>query len=112
MLIYRSRDDDMVFFLQYPRITPPSSFLQIISKLMSEGATLDSQDWEGQTALHWAAREGSVVAVLLLIDGGADTSVKDKQGRRFTSWVRGTEGVGYDTITKYFYHMLCHISMR
>ena len=60
---------------------------QITAKLMAEGANLDVQDWEGQTALHWAAREGSVDTVLYLVDNGADTAIADKQGRRYTHWV-------------------------
>ena len=60
---------------------------QITEKLVAAGANLDEQDWEGQTALHWAAREGSVSTVLHLIDSGADTSVEDARGYRFCYWV-------------------------
>jgi len=46
----------------------------------------DKQDENGQTALHWAARGGYKEVVHLLLDRGADVSVKNNDGLTALEW--------------------------
>ena len=55
--------------------------------VLNAGANPDLQDIRGQTALHWAANEGSIDAVELLINRGADTTVYNKDGYLYSNLV-------------------------
>lgn len=45
-----------------------------------EGATIDSADSEGCTALRWASEKGHAEIVELLLDAGAEPDKLDKKG--------------------------------
>lgn len=49
--------------------------------LLDAGASVDTQDEGGWTALHCAALHGEDACVALLVQAGADPSVKDNLGR-------------------------------
>ncbi len=53
----------------------------IIRLLLAEKAAVDSLDFEGQTPLHDAVTLNNSAAALALMDEGADTTIKDKQGK-------------------------------
>ena len=49
--------------------------------LIEQGAEVDALDIGYNTALHWAAMRGNVEIVNLLLQNGADKTIKNKQGR-------------------------------
>ena len=58
--------------------------LEIVKTLLIAGAKIDSQDVEGNTALHLASRESNPMyneMVEFLIFSGADTSIQNGQGK-------------------------------
>ena len=52
-----------------------------LATLIHEGAALDVADTDGNTALHDAVRAGKLASVKLLLDAGADRTVKNKDGK-------------------------------
>jgi ankyrin repeat protein len=53
-----------------------------VGKLLDDGARIDAPDSAGgRTAMHWAAKEGQLEVVTLLIERGADLTVKDRAGK-------------------------------
>lgn len=52
-----------------------------LAALIQAGAALDAQDSHGSTALHGAVRVKSIASVKLLLDAGAKTGIRDKEGR-------------------------------
>lgn len=60
-------------------------FVECVSVLLQEGrATVNLQDLEGITALHWACSTGSLDVVQLLINAGADPNLMEVDGGRLT----------------------------
>ena len=62
-----------------------SNNLEIVKSLLITGANIDSQDVEGNTALHLASRESNPMyneMVEFLIFCGADTSIQNSQGKQ------------------------------
>ena len=60
-------------------------FVECVSVLLQEGrATVNLQDHEGITALHWACSTGSLDVVQLLINAGADPNLMEVDGGRLT----------------------------
>ena len=57
-------------------------------KLIAEGACLDATDDGGRTALHYAAADGNVAAVKVLLEAGASTELKDDHGRNVLQTAR------------------------
>lgn len=55
--------------------------LQVIEGLLRGRADVDCQSQLGDTPLLWAAHSGSDSAAKLLLDAGADVSLKNRQGR-------------------------------
>ena len=49
--------------------------------LIEQGAEVDALDIGDNTALHWAAMRCNVEIVNLLLQNGADKTIKNKQGR-------------------------------
>ncbi|MGD9331289.1 MAG: ankyrin repeat domain-containing protein [Desulfobacterales bacterium] len=70
--------DDLVFFVdavRENRIDEVRSFLQ-------QGVDVDAQDmFEGNTGLHWAARQGLVEMARLLIDYGANPNARSDDNK-------------------------------
>lgn len=66
--------------------------MQIADLLLESGADVNAQDWTGQTPLHWAAYEGTVETVQLLLDCGADTTIRNKEGLRYDNLVSSDGG--------------------
>ncbi|KAJ0400753.1 hypothetical protein P43SY_005474 [Pythium insidiosum] len=54
--------------------------VDIIAKLLPNGADANAASAEGRTALHWAATRGMVHSVELLLDHGASTDAIDRVG--------------------------------
>lgn len=55
--------------------------LEILSLLLSNGATPNARSTDSFTALHWAAWHCQLEAARLLLDSGADPTALDKSGR-------------------------------
>ncbi len=51
-----------------------------VSKLLDQGAAVDTRAVDGTTALHWAARADRLDTVLLLLQSGADARAADREG--------------------------------
>jgi ankyrin repeat protein len=60
--------------------TDESAALRIVEKLVKNGAELNGVDAGRQTALHLAAKRGSMSLVRLLIRLGSDPLLKDQSG--------------------------------
>ncbi len=52
----------------------------VLKAMIKRGASLNVKDGEGETPLHWAAREPNAESVKLLIEAGANVNVRDKRG--------------------------------
>eukprot|EP01116_Phalansterium_solitarium_P009536 TRINITY_DN23723_c0_g1_i1.p1 TRINITY_DN23723_c0_g1~~TRINITY_DN23723_c0_g1_i1.p1 ORF type:complete len:652 (+),score=183.55 TRINITY_DN23723_c0_g1_i1:130-1956(+) len=59
-----------------------SSSTAVLCCLMEHGADVNAADEVGDTALHFAARVGSIEKVLCLLDWGADSSRNNHDGKR------------------------------
>lgn len=60
-------------------------FAECVSVLLEEGgATVNLQDYEGITALHWACSTGSLDVVQQLLSAGADPNLMEVDGGRLT----------------------------
>jgi hypothetical protein len=57
----------------------PSYDLRLVRELAEDA--LDARDAQGDTALHIAIRRGHTGAVMLLLENGADPSIRDAEGR-------------------------------
>jgi ankyrin repeat protein len=55
--------------------------LTVIRILLASGADIDARDMQRQTPLHWAAQEGNRDAAELLVQNGADQTVRDNGGK-------------------------------
>jgi len=55
--------------------------LELVNKLLSEGANVNDQDEQGWTALHWAAGSGYAAMVRLLLDHHADITARGRDNR-------------------------------
>lgn len=53
-----------------------------LAALIQAGADLNAVDGSGDTALHLAVHRENVASVKLLLDAGADGSIKNKKGKR------------------------------
>jgi ankyrin repeat protein len=51
-----------------------------INNLLEKGEEIDTQDYEGWTALHWAVKAIDAEASKLLLDAGADPNIEDYYG--------------------------------
>jgi ankyrin repeat protein len=51
-----------------------------VSRLLDEGASIDTRGVDGTTALHWAVRADRIDAVRLLLESGADAGAADRYG--------------------------------
>lgn len=63
------------------------------------GAVSVLNDWPllsvcvcSQTALHWAAKQGSVEGVDMMARTGVDVNIKSVSGRRGDRWCRAVKG--------------------
>ena len=54
---------------------------EIVDLLIKKGAKIDIQDNDGSTAIMYAAGKGRLKTVNILLDAGADISIKNKLGR-------------------------------
>jgi uncharacterized protein len=54
---------------------------EAVAMLVAHGASVNAKEaWRGQTALMWAAAEGHAAAAKLLLETGADVSLRSKGG--------------------------------
>ncbi len=58
-----------------------SSRSACIIKLLQAGSNVNATDNSGMTALHYAAWYGNLAAIQFLLDGAADTTLRDKNGQ-------------------------------
>ena len=58
-----------------------TSMIAFLQDLVSNGVTLNAQDEEGLTAMHWASREGHLGFVKFLCERGADMNLKSNEGQ-------------------------------
>jgi RNA polymerase sigma-70 factor (ECF subfamily) len=79
-----SKDERLVQALQLAtalEATALDSQVAMLELLLVDGLSVDAQDKDGQTLLHWAARQGHVDAVDLLLQHKAAANLKDKAGK-------------------------------
>jgi ankyrin repeat protein len=57
------------------------STIQVMQALIDSGAALNCQDKYGRTALHWAAINGEVDKVTILLRSGADRTMRTSGGQ-------------------------------
>ncbi len=55
---------------------------------MAQGADVNAQDANGDTALRWAATFGNLGVVKYLVRQGADANVPDNRGQTPLGWAR------------------------
>lgn len=60
---------------------PHNAQTKMLAALIKAGATIDKQDVDGCTALIWAVHNNHPENAMLLLKGGASTTVKDQKGR-------------------------------
>lgn len=84
---------ELVVFAQ--NISEFTSFFWILKK---HGVDLDIQDDDGKTALHLAYEEGKSEIVNLLIENGADTTIRDLKGK--TPFELGQDNALYRSVHK------------
>ncbi len=54
----------------------------MVTFLLKEGAVIDQKDNEGNTPLHLAAERGHGRTVRLLLDNGANATIRNNAGER------------------------------
>ena len=59
---------------------------QCVAELLKGGADPNMMEYDGWTALHWAARNGHVSVCELLLECGAKTDAEDNQGLTPLDW--------------------------
>jgi ankyrin repeat protein len=62
----------------------------VIQLLLEKGATIDAQNRQGSTPLHWVSGAGSAQMIQCLLDHDADVAVVDKSGRTAIDRAVGT----------------------
>jgi RNA polymerase sigma factor (sigma-70 family) len=55
--------------------------LDVVEMMLVDGVDVNARDEEGQTLLHWAARQGNLEVVEFLLKHGADGSQTDHNGK-------------------------------
>lgn len=60
--------------------------VHIVRYLLRCGATIDSRDMHGRTALSWAAERGALDIIELLVENGAEVNVEDTEWRTPQMW--------------------------
>ena len=71
---------------------------RVIRLLVNQGAHLDEQDaGMGWSALIWAAKEGHVASVEILLEAGADREMADFSGKTALAWARSE---GHPAVTR------------
>ncbi|MEB3196651.1 MAG: ankyrin repeat domain-containing protein [Candidatus Sericytochromatia bacterium] len=81
-----------------------AGLLPKVQKLLSEGTSVEAQDENGYTALHWAAQSGWPLTSKALLAKGANVNARDYQGRTplLLATVRGYAG---PKAPKFFYEV-------
>lgn len=59
---------------------PEETWVDLTKSLIQSGEDVNAQDRNGWTPLHFAAQAGSIGAVELLIDAGADINLRNSDG--------------------------------
>ena len=55
--------------------------MEVVKRLIQAGGDINIQDEYGNTALHFASREGHVEVITTLLAAGADKTIKDMDGQ-------------------------------
>ncbi|KAF3906944.1 hypothetical protein AA313_de0207952 [Arthrobotrys entomopaga] len=100
----------------YPEKMPEIPFvvheglLSAVTMLVDNGADMEAKDWNGRTALLWAAEDGHEATVRFLIDNGADLNAKDRYYDR-TPFIWAAEN-GHEAIVRYLVDMGMDIEVK
>jgi len=54
---------------------------EIVKFFIAAGSEINTQDNNGETALHWAVRRGDIDIVKILLEAGVETNKKNKAGK-------------------------------
>jgi ankyrin repeat protein len=73
-------EDGMTVLMHVVTVDNEEFLDKAIAMLVDVGADLDTRDYRGRTALHYAAVRGNKKAVGLLLAHGADASVQTMEG--------------------------------
>jgi RNA polymerase sigma factor (sigma-70 family) len=63
-------------------------YTEIVTTLLTHGATVNAVGPSGRTPLHWAALKGYLDIVQLLLEHGADISARDELGNTPIDWAK------------------------
>jgi len=59
--------------------------------LIRKGANVNTQNEEGETALHWAIERNAKSIIRLLVNCGADITKQDKKGKTPQDWIKSED---------------------
>jgi ankyrin repeat protein len=60
----------------------------LLEAAFAQGISVDKRDFAGKTCLIWAAKEGMVKSIEMLLERGADPTVKDSDGKDAMAYAR------------------------
>ncbi len=88
----RWHDDGMTAL----QIAAENGHLEVVKRLLDDGAVVNMEDEQGLTSLHYAAKNGHLEVVKSLLDAGAEVNRKDNQGETALDYAlnSGQEEVG------------------
>ena len=70
---------------------------EVVRILLAHGASVDSTDELGESALMWAARAGNSESIKVLLKAGADPSRVDQSGHNALFYLRSArDGLAFD----------------
>jgi ankyrin repeat protein len=100
-----SIDERTRFGDQLIHIVSVSGNAKDIETLITLGADVNSIGEDGYTPLHYAAEQGHLDVVKVLISNGADCDLRDKNGETAQD---KAEGLGINQIVEYFSYISLH----
>ncbi|KAJ9486986.1 hypothetical protein VN97_g6342 [Penicillium thymicola] len=80
---------------------PRESLVSLVSLLIENGASVDTRTSDGRTPLHLAAERGRRDIFQILLDAGADPSIKDTEETPTNDRVKGDGLTAIDSVHKY-----------
>ena len=83
-----SKDYDMAFYQ-----SAVFGYSDIVAGLVKFGADINSQSMDGSTPLITLCREGDIESAGILIENGADMSVKDNSGKKALDYLKNKKAI-------------------